>query len=155
MPKINGMFAGCRYNKNMGNDLKTLVLRVSFGSLMFFGHGLSKLEAYKIMSLTFPDPLGVGHDLSLALVIFAEVVCALFIALGFFTRLSAVPLVITMIVGVFIIHGGDPWAKKELAVIYLVGFTLIFFSGGGKYSLQKLFKISSNSRIPLVSWLLN
>ena len=46
--------------------------------------------------------------LSLALATGAETVCAGLLALGLFTRLNAIPLVITMLVAAFWAHGVTP-----------------------------------------------
>src|SRR4051812_42469201 len=120
----------------MRNDLVYLLLRVSVGSMMFFGHGLPKLMAFNEKAQTFADPLGVGHMASLVLAIFAEVFCAAAVALGLLTRLSAIPLVINMAVAVLIVHAQDPWSKKELALLYLIPFLCIAVTGGGRWSLD-------------------
>lgn len=117
-------------------DVGLLLMRVAFGALMLFGHGLGKLMQYSEKSAVFPDPLGVGSPLSLALAIFAEVVCSLAVVLGLFTRAALVPLMVTMLVAVFIIHADDPWQKKEFALLYLIPYFVLFLTGPGKYSLD-------------------
>jgi putative oxidoreductase len=42
-----------------------------------------------------------------------------------------------MFVAAVVVHGADPFQKKELAVLYLVGFTAIACLGAGKYALGK------------------
>ena len=96
-----------------------LVLRVAFGAMMLLGHGLSKLLGFGRMADSFPDPIGLGSQVSLVLAIGAEVGCALLVMLGFATRIATIPLIITMLVAMFLVHGGDPWAKRELAAVYL------------------------------------
>jgi len=113
-----------------------LALRLMFGGSMLLAHGLGKLEKFEGMHETFPDPMGVGSTMSLSLVVFAEVVCAGLICLGFLTRLAAFPLVITMAVAIFVIHAEDPFGKKELALAYLVAYLVIFLRGPGKISLD-------------------
>lgn len=117
-------------------DTGLLLLRVATGSLMLFGHGLSKLLNFSERAGVFADPLGVGPALSLSLAVFAEVFCALAIILGFMTRFAAVPLVITMVVIAFIVHDGDPWGKKEFALLYAVPFLTLFLTGPGRFSLD-------------------
>jgi putative oxidoreductase len=111
-------------------------LRVLLGLLMAGGHGWGKLMAWSQKADTFPDPLGVGSPVSLALAIFAELFCALLLAVGLGTRLVVVPLIVTMVVAAFVVHGGDPWQRKELAVLYLVGFLVLLVTGGGRFSLD-------------------
>ena len=54
-------------------DVGSLVLRLALGLGMFFGHGLGKLTGFAERSGRFPDPLGLGSEASLVLMIIAEV----------------------------------------------------------------------------------
>ena len=115
-----------------------LALRVCFGGVMAYQHGWSKLMGYSAMAESFPDPLGVGHKVSLGLVVGAEFFCALLLVGGLLTRLAVIPLVINMAVAFFMIHGGDPLEKKELALLYLIPYVTIFFCGPGAISIDGL-----------------
>lgn len=136
------------------NDFSLFILRLTSGAMMLIAHGWPKLMAYQTLATKFPDPLGVGSAMSLGLAIFAEVVCAALLAVGLFTRLASIPLIITMAVAAFHIHAADPWAKKELAVMYLACYIVAFFSGSGKCSLQKMLKVSASLRIAPLNWLM-
>ncbi len=120
-------------------DLGLLILRLGVGGMMLFGHGWGKLENFTIIQERFPDPIGLGPAISLALAIFAEVCCAAAIMAGAFTRFVSVPLVITMLVAFLVVHGQDPWDKKELSVMYLVPFLALIFTGAGKFSVDRIF----------------
>jgi putative oxidoreductase len=124
----------------MNQDIGLLLLRAYVGGGMLIAHGLPKLFSYAEKSGNFPDPLGVGTSASLMLVIFSEVLCALFVALGIKTRYTAIPLFITMMVAAFIIHASDPFAVKELAILYGVGYLTLIFTGGGQLTVEKWFK---------------
>ena len=113
-----------------------LVLRASFG-LMMLTHGWPKLINFSEKAASFADPLHIGSSLSLALVIFAEFFCAIFIVIGLATRWAAFPLMVAMAVAAFVIHGKDPFAERELAVLYLTAFTTIMILGSGSYSLDR------------------
>ena len=89
--------------------------------------------------MSFGDPLGIGSTLSFILVVFAEAICPILIILGLRTRLAAIPVIITMAVAAFIVHGNDPFSSMEKALMYLVGFTAIALMGGGKYTIKQLF----------------
>lgn len=113
-----------------------LLLRLFFGLTMALAHGWPKAQKFAELRFTFPDPLGVGHLASLSLVIFAELLCAAAVAAGLFFRLSLVPLLVTMFVAAFIIHGQDPFQKQELALCYLAAYAALMCTGPGRYSLD-------------------
>lgn len=104
---------------------------------MLFGHGLPKLMAWNERFHTFGDPLGVGSEVSYLLAVFAEVFCSVFLMLGWWTRLAVIPLIITMLVAAFIVHGADPWGRKEMAILYLMPFLTLLITGPGRYSLDR------------------
>src|SRR5688572_25750229 len=85
-------------------DLALLLLRVWIGASMLLLHGWGKLATFQKTSKGFPDPLGVGSQVSAGLAVFGEVVCSVLLILGFFTRLGALGGAITMGVAFFIAH---------------------------------------------------
>ena len=113
-----------------------LVLRVAFGCAMLINHGMPKLFKFDEMVGRFYNFLGLGAKISLLLVIFAEVFCSLFIILGLFTRLAAIPLIIMLLVILFAVHGGDPFSKIELPVLFLTAFSVLLFVGPGRVSID-------------------
>lgn len=117
-----------------------LILRLAFGLSMLFGHGWGKLVNYSELSMTFPDPIGAGSGTSLILAIFAEVVCAFLVAIGLFTRVAVIPLIVTMLVAFLLVHMDDPWGKKEMAALYGAAYICIFFCGPGRFSLDVMKK---------------
>ena len=114
-----------------------LAARVVFG-LLLMSHGIAKLQNFEALSATFPDPLGVGSRMSLVLAVFGEVVCAAGCVAGLLYRLALIPMIFTMCVALFVVHGDDPFAVKELAAIYLSVFVLMYISGPGNYALDRL-----------------
>lgn len=115
-----------------------LLLRLVFGGAMIYGHGWGKLTTYSERAASFPDPLGVGSATSLALAVFAEAFCSVAIALGLFTRLATIPLIVTMTVAVFEIHADDPFGRKELGLVYLAAYLFLLVRGGGPWSIDAL-----------------
>ncbi len=118
-------------------SLIVLIARVGFGLLLLW-HGLGKWNDFQELSLVFPDPLGIGSNLSLMLAIFAEVICSLACIAGLFYRLALLPMIFTMGMAFFVIHSGDPFAVKELALAYLVAYCLMWLAGPGRFSLDSL-----------------
>tara|TARA_R110001583_G_scaffold25760_6_gene93085 strand:+ start:317 stop:736 length:420 start_codon:yes stop_codon:yes gene_type:complete len=119
-------------------DILILALRVTIAAFMLT-HGFGKLNLlFSGNEIQFPDPMGVGATSSLGLAVFAEVICSILIGLGLVTRLASIPLIVTMLVAIFMIHGADPFAKKEFALLYLIVYLAVFVVGGRKYSLDAL-----------------
>ncbi len=114
-----------------------LVLRVGIGCFMLV-HGWQKLSGFSQMADKFPDPIGMGSQLSLISAIGAEVGCSLLLIAGIGTRLAAVPLAFTMVVAHFVVHANDPWQTKELAALYLMIYVAIMLMGPGRFSLDEL-----------------
>jgi putative oxidoreductase len=88
--------------------------------------------------ILFPPIFGMSPALSLSMAVFAEVLCSIFILVGFGTRLATVPLIVTMLTAVFAIHAADPFAKKEMGILYLLVYIILLVTGSGKYSIDGL-----------------
>ena len=121
----------------LNTDLGSLMLRLIFGGLFIY-YGYNKVISYDAILPQFPDLIGIGSKTSFILVIFAELVCGFFVAIGFLTRLSVIPIFITMIVAYFIAHAKDPFDAKQIAFVYLLLSIVIFVLGSGKFSVDKL-----------------
>lgn len=122
---------------NRRHDLVLLLLRLAFGLSMAYAHGWPKLN--RLLSggeVKFLDFMGMGPEISLGLAVFAELVCALLLALGLFTRWAALPLIITMLVAIFVAHSGDPFSEIEMALLYLTAFVSLSLAGPGWYSID-------------------
>jgi putative oxidoreductase len=115
-------------------DIGLLLLRAGAGLFMAFGHGWGKLMNFAEKSSGFPDPLGIGNELSMAATISTEVFAALLVVIGLGTRYASVALVFTMAVAGFIVHGGDPFGDKEMALLYAIVFLVLAITGAGKFS---------------------
>ena len=116
-----------------------VIARIVFG-FMFMSHGITKWIIFKDMTETFPDPIGLGPTLSFWLVILAEILCSFGFILGALFRLSLIPMIFTMCIALFVIHAGDPLATKELSLMYLTIFVLLYITGPGRYSIDGILK---------------
>jgi putative oxidoreductase len=126
-----------KYQENTWS-LGLLILRVGIGLLML-RHGMDKLthfNEYKGMSVLFGSPT------DMILVIFAEFFCSIFLVLGLFTRFAVIPLVITMAVAFFKTHhsllSDDCKLSGESALVYLLVYLTILFTGPGKFSIDRM-----------------
>ncbi len=114
-----------------------LLLRLGLGILMM-NHGYDKLVHFSEYQDKFMNFLGMGKTLSLALVVFAEFFCSLFLILGLFTRLAAIPLIITTCVIIFKVNNGNVFGDGETAALYLTGYLVLLFVGPGRVSVDSM-----------------
>lgn len=126
-------------------SLGILFLRIGIGLLMFFGHGLGKIQTFaeKKDGFSVPDffPLKyMSPPVSLMATIGAEAVCAILIIIGLATRPAAFILAFTMTVAAFNIHASGPLfmaggaGSKEPALLFLIPAIAILLAGAGSYS---------------------
>ena len=128
-------------------DLGLLLIRVIIGTLMAF-IGYEKLihfdelvvDEFWAKNVSF---LGMTGGVPLFLTIFAEFFCSLFLILGLFTRFSLFVLMFCMgyifmvIFPMSIVDKGENGYHFNDAFVYFIIYLGLFFSGPGKYSLDK------------------
>jgi putative oxidoreductase len=120
----------------ISTDWAALIMRLVFCGLIFYVHGNMKLALFSEDPESFSDPVGLGAKPSFYLVVFAEVICAILVCLGLFTRLALLPMIATMIVALLVVHGDNPMNDKELPILYLAVFTAIWLLGPGRFSID-------------------
>ncbi len=121
-------------------DIAIFLARVGIALLMLT-HGISKTALFSETPVQFMDFMGLGAEISLALAIFAEIGCSILILLGLGTRIAVIPLIVTMLVAVFVVHINDPFIKQEMGVHYLLIYIMLLITGSGKYSLDRLISV--------------
>ena len=125
----------------LNNDLGLLILRIGIGGLMLF-HGVSKL----LNGVGFIEGIlqGLGLPGFIAYgCLLAELVGALFILLGAWTRMAAAVLTFNMVVAILMAHldvlfSLDPHTGGlmiEDPLLFLLGAVALCFTGGGKYAI--------------------
>jgi putative oxidoreductase len=124
-----------------------LLFRISIGAMMIGLHGWEKYQNFAQKKESFPVPKTLilsswmNPTTSLACTIFAEVVCSALLIIGFATRPAAAVLAFTMAIAAFVVMGSQPYAGKELALMYLAASVLLLFTGAGAYSFDARFSI--------------
>jgi uncharacterized membrane protein YphA (DoxX/SURF4 family) len=120
-----------------------LFLRVSAGLMIFYIHGLHKLEGWiaylqhgtpwtlagEVAGMHMPAPLASAVAATLV-----QFICSLFIVIGLFTRINAALLVCALTGAIMqnLLAGRDP----QLAILYTLVVVTLVFLGGGKYSID-------------------
>ena len=130
-------------------DIVLLTIRVAIAALMLV-HGLPKLDLlFAGTAANFPAVMGMSPALSLSLTVFAEVACSILVLFGLATRIAVIPLMITMLVAIFVVHGNDPFAKQELAIHYLLVYVMLLITGSGKYSADYFLSAKPGDKAPI------
>lgn len=121
-------------------NVATLAIRVVFGFILCYHYGLEKIKNFSHLESVFPDPFHISHRISLALVIFAELLCSLLLVLGFLTRFAALALVISFAVAEFMVNKGHVATMNgslhEQAWLYFAAFFSILLVGPGRISID-------------------
>ena len=121
------------------NNIALLLIRIVFAGSMLYGHGLSKFNRLIEGNFSFANPIGIGEAPTLVLAVFSEFLAPLFILIGYKTKIFSFFPAATMFVAAFIVHLSDPFARKEKAILFLIGFIVIMMMGPGKYSIDRKF----------------
>jgi putative oxidoreductase len=127
---------------SLGADWGMLILRLGISALLMT-HGFPKFQKIIAGDFGFADPIGLGTGVSLVATVGAEFFLPILVMIGLCTRLAVLPIIFTMIVVVFVVHGNDEFSKQEHGLLFLFSYLCILLAGPGKYSWdQKLFKPS-------------
>lgn len=139
--------------EDTSSSLGLLILRLGIGGFLLT-HGIGKLNMLLNGQFEmFGDPIGIGSVLSVVLVTISEFLCAILVMVGLGTRIASAVVVISMAVAAFVVHGADPWTMesaykifmagesefpvaKEPALLYLIPFLALVFTGGGRFALD-------------------
>ncbi len=143
--RLRSLLLGGPYPKSLAQDTALLALRLGFGLTMVVAHGIPKLSRLVSGDVQFADPLGIGAVPSLFLAGAAEGVAAGLVAAGLLTRIAAVPVIATMSVAFFVVHGADPFPQQEKALLYLVAFSIILVGGPGRFSVDRILERTGRS----------
>lgn len=116
------------------------LLRIFAGVSLALAHGFGKLPPSEgfidgTAKMGFPMPMFFAWVGALT-----ESFGALFLALGFLTRLSSLLIVIFMLVALIGVHGADPYQKQELAFLYLFIALAFLLKGSGDWSIDSFLR---------------
>lgn len=133
------VFGGATFDRISG-DAGLAVLRAFAGTSLALAHGLGKMPPSEkfvggVSSLGFPAPELFAWAAGLA-----ELVGGLLVAIGLCTRPAAAMAGFTMLVAAFGQHASDPFARKELALLYLSSMLCLLLVGSGRFGLDALIR---------------
>jgi putative oxidoreductase len=141
----------------LNKDFGLLLIRLIIGTLMAF-YGYEKLIHFSEMAASDfwsknVSFLGMSGSVPLALTVFAEFFCSLFLILGIFTRFSLFVLMFCMayiflvIFPFSILDKGENGYQFNDAFVYFVIYLGLFFTGPGQYSLDQIVFTKKNEVI--------
>jgi putative oxidoreductase len=121
-------------------NLALTILRVFAGFSIMMAHGLAKLPpsaqfVQGAAGIGFPLPGAFAWAASLS-----EFLGGAFLAIGLFTRVSAFFVCCTMVTALTGVHYNDPYAKKELASLYLAIAGAFLIMGANDWSIDRVLR---------------
>jgi putative oxidoreductase len=123
-------------------DFGLLVLRVFAFLPLFLKHGTEKLFRFSQMAHHFPNPLHIGAVPSLTFAMVSDGICSVLLILGLATRWAAlIPFINIFVAWAFVHHFvlfGPQGDHGEVIVLYLAAAAALFFTGAGRFSLDRL-----------------
>lgn len=140
------------------SNMARLFMRLFVG-VMFMQFGIRHLVAFEQLRHTFPSMFGLHSETCLIIMIVIEVVCSLFIMVGFLTRIAVVPPALSMMAAEYYIlhnllpnvsvYGLSDTQPGYLPIMFIGIYLYILLAGPGKISLDyfiSLFLISRQGK---------
>ncbi len=122
-------------------DLALTGLRVFTGLAMAIAHGWGKLPpsegfiTHAVGGMGLPAPAFFAWAAGLS-----EFVGGLLLALGLLTRPAAFFVLVTMLGAGFVLHAGDPFGDRELALLFAASAFAFLFVGSGRFGLDRFLR---------------
>lgn len=124
-----------------GIDIGLLLLRLTLGLTLLYGHGAGKLAViFSGQEIQFMDPIGIGATSSFFMAAFAEGICAILLVVGLFSRFASFVLAVNFLVILFFhaFIAKDGFEILELRYLYLLPFIALTFMGPGRFALDRI-----------------
>ncbi len=124
----------------MNKNISLLLARIFFAGLMIWNHGLSKfleLWPFNDVAISDRDLFDLGALASVILFVLGEFLAPIFVLIGYKTRIFSLFPIITMFFAIVLVHSDMSFGTWEKALLFLVGFLMIFLMGPGKYSIDR------------------
>lgn len=143
-------FTGYTYS-----NMARLFIRLFVG-IMFMQFGIRHLVNYSELCDVFPTVLGMSSQACLIIMIVIEIVCSLLIMVGFLTRLSTIPPILSMVAAEYYIlhdllphtsiYGLSSTDPGYLPIMFIGIYLFILLAGPGKISLDYFISLYIISR---------
>jgi putative oxidoreductase len=117
-------------------DLIMLLFRVTASVQLKVVHGLKKIGFGTGIIESVPNPFKLPNDINYGFAVASNIIFPLFIILGWYTRLAAIPVLVVTFSGYFVVHWNDSLLESDIPFMYSITFLLIALLNPGKYSLD-------------------
>ena len=126
----------------MANDIGKLILRMTLGILLLL-HGIAKITGGVSGIEKMLEGIGLPNSLALGVYV-GEVLAPILVIIGFYSRVGAALIAVTMVVAVLLAHQADllllersgGWAL-ELQGFFLFTALSIMLMGPGRFSINR------------------
>ncbi|KQB52955.1 LysR family transcriptional regulator [Pseudomonas endophytica] len=116
--------------------LGLLFLRVCAALLLLHIHGLPKLLNWSAELQRIEDPFGLGATLTLAMAVFAEVICPVLLLLGVFARLACLPVLAVLAIALLVVHPEWTLEQAQFAWLFTVLYAGLAITGPGAWVIK-------------------
>ena len=123
----------------INRDIGVLLLRLFIGARLIYGvldnvlHWDRMLEFKTFLQqFHFPFPL-----VSAVVSVYAQLIAGVLILIGWKIRWAAIVMIINFLVAIFMVHRGQTFEEMTPPLAMLFSNILFFFTGAGKYSLDR------------------
>lgn len=134
------MLDGLQRTTPRSAEIGLAVVRVGFGLTLFLSHGIGKLGNLAAFTGSVAAKGIWLAELTAPAAALSEAFGGLLLALGLFTRPAAFFVLVTMLVAAFVVHAGDPFGRRELALAYACVGVAMLIAGAGRFSLDGLWR---------------
>jgi putative oxidoreductase len=117
-------------------SLGLFFLRLLGGGLLIEGRSDSWSSMVRNSGGFLTDPFGVGGEFSWMLTMFCEFFCTILVMMGIFTRFTAVPPLVYMLVIALALPAGTTWSLRQDFLWFALPFFVLTFTGPGDYSVD-------------------
>ncbi|MBI4429962.1 MAG: DoxX family protein [Ignavibacteriales bacterium] len=129
--------------ESMTANFAFLVMRLFAGIALAFQHGIKKIPPSPkfietVTGFGFPIPEVFAWAAG-----FSELLGGLCLVVGVGTRPASLFILITMSVAVFFRHASDPFAQKELAILYATISFCFLLVGSGRFGIDDFLRRQS------------
>jgi putative oxidoreductase len=117
-------------------NVTMLLFRIALALEMMIIHGFKKLGIGVSEAEIIPNPFNLPQTFNDAFIISANFFFPFLVLIGFYTRLSALPVLVVTVTGYLIVHRNEALIARDIPFMYSISFLSILLLGPGKYSID-------------------